>query len=345
MSDSIFRSCIRSFFSALLGVLGFCVALFIVILALASMNLTTSEPEKETLYTAEIKPNAKGVRKSMSSSTPVILKVNIVGVIGIDALTMDSIRTLLVESREGALKDDRVKAILLNLETPGGTVVDADGIYRALKAYKEQYKVPIFAYVDGLCASGGMYVASAADKIFASEISLVGSVGVIMPSFINIFKLLDKIGVEALTLSEGKGKDAMDPLRPWKKGEEDNYKMLMAYYYEHFVDVVTSNRPKLDKTKLVKEYGAQVYPASEAKEYGYIDESNTSYNQVLEELVKHVGIKDDSYQVIELTKQTWYSELFSNTYSLFKGEIKHRIELPLELDQKFTSQFLYLYSQ
>lgn len=65
---------------------------------------------------------------------------------------------------------------LVYINTPGGTVVDADGIYRALLEYKTKYDVPIYAYIDGLCASGGMYVALAADKIFASDVSLIGSV-------------------------------------------------------------------------------------------------------------------------------------------------------------------------
>ena len=100
-------------------------------------------------------------------------------------------------------------------------MVDADGIYRAIKHYKEQYQVPVIAYVDGLCASGGMYIACAADKIYATDVSLVGSVGVLFPSFMNFSKLLDTVGVQSLTISSCKGKDDMNPLRPWKEGGKD----------------------------------------------------------------------------------------------------------------------------
>jgi protease-4 len=340
---SIISACVRAFFVALLSIMGFCIGLLLIFGFMSSLN-SNSDLEKEITYTPQVAPNAKNVRKILSSSAPVILKLNIQGIIGMSPLDMQSVHSLLVESREGVLKDDRVKAILLHIESPGGTVVDADGIYRALKAYKTQYKVPVFAYVDGLCASGGMYIASAADKIFASDSSIIGSVGVIVPSFLNFYKLLDKIGVDSLTLSEGKGKDAMNPLRPWKPDEDSNFKMLVSYYYDQFVHVVTSNRPQLDKTKLIKEYGAEVFPAPIAKEYGYIDESNSSLSDALTALAKQIGIDDDYYQVVELSKKTWYSNLFSSTSSLFKGEIKHKVELPMELDPKFSSQFLYLYT-
>ncbi|MFI5264393.1 MAG: S49 family peptidase, partial [Candidatus Kapaibacterium sp.] len=93
-----------------------------------------------------------------------------------------------VESQEGDFKNNRVKGILLYMDTPGGYSTDSDTIYRLLMEYKKQYKVPIYAYVDGLCASGGMYIAITADKIMASDTSLIGSIGVIAPTFMNFTK-------------------------------------------------------------------------------------------------------------------------------------------------------------
>ena len=102
-------------------------------------------------------------------------------------------RKMLTESREGTFKDDRVKAILLDINSPGEHGHYANGMYRALKEYKQKYKVPIIAYVDGLCASGGMYVAAAADEVYASDVSLIGSIGVITPSFFNVYKALKNL--------------------------------------------------------------------------------------------------------------------------------------------------------
>lgn len=344
MRESIFFASLRSFFLALFGVLGFSIGLLVLVMIISSLSVTTeSEPEIAYKYSPSILPNASGVRKSLSSTSPVILTLNISGIIGTDSLTQHAIRQQLIESRERSFKDNRVKALVLHIDSPGGTVGDADGIYRAIKAYKEEHKVPVYAYVDGLCASGGMYIACAADKIFASDTSIVGSVGVISPPFLNFSQLIDKFGIQSVTLYEGKGKDNMNPLRPWHKGEEDNLKEIIAYYYNSFVDIVTSNRPGLNKTKLINDYGANIYPAQLAKDYGFIDESGYTLSDTLKLLTKQIGIEDNYYQVVELQSTSWISELFKGEMGLFKGRVTHQIALTPDMDPKLLNQFLYLY--
>lgn len=344
MRESIFFASIRSFFIAFSGIVGLILGFALIIILIASMITQTSgDPEITYTYSTEVAPNASGVRKVLSSDAPVILKINIKGIIGAESLTRKSIDALLVESRERDLKDGRVKAIILDIDSPGGTVTDAFGIYRSLKDYKEAYKVPIYAHVNGLCASGGMYIACAADEIYASEDSLVGSVGVLSPSFLNFYQLLEKIGVQSLTLTAGKGKDEMNPLRPWKPGEEDNYKAIIAYYYNQFVDTVVANRPRLDKTKLIDEYGAHVFPAKISEEYGYIDGTGQDYNAVLKMLAAKIGIEDDYYQVIMLENKTWLSELFKSKFAMYNGVVKHRLDLGSDLDPQLLNQYLYLY--
>lgn len=344
MRDSIMYASFRSFFLTLFGFLGFGLGLIIIIILIGSLTGTAeSEPEIEYKYTPEIQPNAAGIRKSLSSSSPVILKINIHGVIGLESLDRHAIERQLVESREGSLKDNRVKALLLHIDSPGGTVVDADGIYRAIVAYKEAYKVPVYAYVDGLCASGGFYIAAAADKVFASDTSLIGSVGVISPPFLNFSQLIEKLGVQSVTLYEGKGKDNMNPLRPWQKGEEDNLKDVIAAYYDSFVNIVTSGRQNLNKEKLIKDYGANIYPAPQAKEFGYIDESGYNLSETLKALTKQLGIEDEYYQVIQLENKNWISELFHNQLGLLNGHMVHEIALTPETNPKLLNQYLYLY--
>ncbi|MBA3816399.1 MAG: S49 family peptidase [Parachlamydiaceae bacterium] len=344
MRESIFYASLRSFFLVLFGVAGFVVGFLLIAAAVGSIFGTVDNSQEISYkYATSIQPNANGVRKALSASAPVILKINVHGVIGAESLTQESIRQQLIESREQTLKNNRVKALLLHLETPGGTVFDADGIYRAIKAYKEEFKVPVYAYVDGLCASGGMYVAAAADKVFASDVSLIGSVGVVSPPFMNFSQLLDKIGVQSETLFEGKGKDNMNPFRPWRKDEDENLKEVINYYYNSFVDLVVANRPKLSREKLVDVYGANIYPAALAKEYGYIDENGHSYGDTLKLLAKEIGVEDDEYQVIELQSTNWFSELFRSEMNLFKGKVIHQVSFSPETDPKLQNQFLYLY--
>lgn len=347
MRESIFSSAIRSFFVALFAMIAISIGLiplFIISAAvIGALSEVSPTAEPETTYTQEIVANADGIRKVLSKDAPVILKLNINGVIGTDHLSMATIRRQLIESREKDLKDNRVKALLLYIDSPGGTVVDSDGIYHAIKAYKEKYKVPVYAYVDGLCASGGMYVACSADKVYASNVSLIGSVGVLSPSFLNFTKLINTLGVEALTLTAGKDKDLMNPLRPWRPGEQDSIQALIDYYYHDFVNTVASNRPGLDKEKLIKDYGANIFNAVQAEEYGYINAAGYSYEKTLKELVEAIGIKDDFYQVIQLEKKSWFSDLFKSELSLLKGNVTHRIQLTPDLDPNLMNQFLYLY--
>jgi len=292
MRDSIFLSSIRAFFVALFSVAGITFGFFPILILIGLFSDTTSSTPTAT-FTPEIVANAEGKRKVLSGSAPVILKLNIDGVIGIAPLDSDTMRSQLVESREDQLKDNRVKAILLHINSPGGTVVDADGIYRALKAYKEQYKVPVYAYIDGLCASGGMYIAMSADKIYASDASIIGSIGVLSPSFLNFSQLMDKIGIQALTLTAGKGKDELNPLRPWKPGEQDNIQSIIDYYYQQFVDIVVQNRPEVIKEKLINDYGAKIFNPIQAKEIGFINAAGYSLNMTIKDLLKEIGIEDD----------------------------------------------------
>lgn len=346
MKDSILFSAIRALFVSFCVIIGLCLGLVFITILIGAFSGTSASSQLSTVNTEEILPNANGKREVVSSSAPVILQVNIDGIIGTERLDEQTVRQILVESREGNFSKDRVKGVLVYINTPGGTVNDADGIYRALTDYKTKYKVPVHAYVDGLCASGGMYIALATDKIFASDVSLIGSVGVIAPSFLNVTKLLDKIGVETLTLSAGKDKDAMNPLRPWKPGEDENYKQIINYYYDHFIDLVTRHRPEISKEKLVQDYGANVFPAPEAKTKGFIDVNGAKLSDAMHELLAKAGIMDENYQVIRLSNKSWWNTLFSASSStpLFTGKITHQVSISPEIDLRLRNQFLYLYS-
>lgn len=341
MKDSIFQSTMRAFCVALGVMLGLSVAFFLVILFFTAIESSSTTLTAD--FSEQYLPNAGGTRKILSKNAPVILQVDVNGVIGTEGFNVDSMRKMLTESREGTFKDDRVKAILLYINSPGGTVTDADGMYRALKEYKQKYKVPIIAYVDGLCASGGMYVAAAADEVYASDVSLIGSIGVITPSFFNVYKALEKFGIDSLTLSAGKGKDEMNPFRPWKPGEQENLQNIITIYYQNFVNIMTTNRPNLNKEKLVSDYGAKIFPASEAVTLGFIDGTHPTIDSALKIVLKKIGIEDDYYQVMKLESSNWVTALFKSESWIWKGKVKHELALPQEFDSKLMSQFLYLY--
>ncbi|MGK5593942.1 MAG: S49 family peptidase [Parachlamydiaceae bacterium] len=341
MKDSIFSASLRSFFVSFCCVLGVFLA-FIPILIAFSM-FESEENAVPSEYNVKILPNADGIRKKEASDVPVILQINVHGVIGTEGLTDQNIRHLLMESRENSLKNNRVKAILLHCNTPGGGMIDADGIYRALKEYKDRYQIPIFVYVDGLLASGGMYVAAAADEIHANNISLIGSIGVVTTGIFNVSGLMDKLGVESLTLYAGKGKDDLNPFRPWEPSESTNYKSVIDYYYQSFVNLVLASRPKLSKEVLVDQLGAHIFPAQQALDYGLVDVVGASRDSTLKKLLTKIGIEDDYYQVVELSSSNWLSQLFKAESPLLNGKLKHQLSLGNDLPAALSNQPLSLY--
>lgn len=344
MKDSLFKSAIRSLLITFGAFLGFGLGLIFILLFFSGLSDDTSKLKIETSYKPLIMPNAKGIRKEMDKSVPVILQLDISGIIGSEFLNEKTVRQQLIESREGELKNERVKAILLTIRSPGGTVDDADSIYQALKNYKSEYKVPIYAFVDGMCASGGFYVACAADKIYARDSSLIGSIGVILSPFINVSQLIEKIGVSSMTLFAGKGKDSMNPLRPWKEGEQANLQNIINEYYTRFVNLVIQNRPNVNREQLVDHYGADIYLSDEAAKKGMIDFPDSSESQVISELATAIGASNDSYQVVSLSKKSWLTELFSekNGLSSFSSH-HHHIDLGDGIPNELRGKLLYLY--
>jgi len=341
--ESIFVSGIRSFFKCFAGLFGLLFALVCIIVIVILATPPSLSPKGTDIT---ILPDAKGNHLLLPESTPVILQISIEGVIGADKITGQSFEQILMDSRENFLKNDRVKAILLHINTPGGTVDDADTIYRALLAYKQEFHVPVYAYVNGLCASGGMYIAAAADKIYASPPSIIGSIGVTIGPFFNFSGTMDKIGVESLVVADGKNKDFLNPFRPWKPGEENALKVIAGRLYERFVHIVTEARPALDKEKLINEYGANVFLADEAQKLGYIDVADVNYKVALSDLTHAAQIAEGTpYQVVELTLPHNIFLDFANGKSpLCSGKITHHLELnSTQIDSKLQGKFLYLY--
>lgn len=341
--ESIFVSSLRSFFRCFFSVFGILCSIIFVSILYSTFSGVKAYEEK-TEFT--ILPDLQDRHQLLSIATPAILQIKIHGVIGdLKGVSSETMKNILIDSRSGMLSNNRVKGILLHINSPGGDAFDSDDIYRMLKVYKEKYHVPVFAYVEGLCASGGMYIASSADQIFASPPSVIGSIGVIMGPFFNVAQAMEKVGVESKTLTAGLDKDMLNPFRSWKTGEDESLKAVLASMYNRFVQVVTENRPKVDKNKLLAEYGAQVFDGASAQLIGYIDQPDASYEQALAALLQTAQINpQEPYQIVELkTKHDWVSALMNAEATLFTGKIEHHLNLSGQNSPKLSSPFAYLY--
>ncbi len=338
--ESIFFSSVRAFFKAFFTLLGI---FFAIIPIVFFINLFSSDQQPSEPHSITLLPNVDGKDDLLPPTVPVILRIDIHGIIGKATLTAEEIESQLLDAQKGPLKEGRIKGILLHIDSPGGTSTDSDTIYRQVMAYKEKYHLPVHAYVDGLCASGGMYIAAAADYISSSPVSIIGSVGVLSGPYVNFSDLLKKWEIKTLTLSEGKDKDMMNPTRPWTVGEEEPLKKIQKYLYERFVSIVCLGRPLLDREKLIQEYGAHVFDPQSAQNRGFIDEANISYEKALSHLLQTAKIDEtQGYQVVALyPKFSFLKDFLQVPLNLFQGKITHAFQLDPIGDLK--EPFLYLY--
>ena len=338
--ESIFGGAVRSFCKSVAIILGVALGFGIVGIGLAVITGPNFLPPKpETL----IMPDAAGNRMMLPASAPALLRLDFHGVIGIGDLTSEKMINVLLDSQEDFLKGGRVKGVLLHLDTPGGAASDADTIYRILMAYKQKYNIPIHAYVDGLCASGGMYIACAADKIFASPSSIIGSVGVRMGPNFNFADAMTKYGVAALTLTQGKDKDSLNPFRPWTPDEGAPLQPIMAALYDRFVSIVAAARPMLTKDKLINEYGAHVFIAQEAEKLGYVDSGHSDYSEAVQMLASAAKIDEkEHYQVVQLTPPHPFFSNLAQTIAPMKA-FRGALGLGSSDMSELSGKFLYYY--
>ena len=188
-----------------------------------------------------------------------------------------------------------------------------------------------------------MYIACAAEKIFATSSSIVGSIGVRLGPAFNFADAMQKVGVKSLTLTEGKNKDLLNPFRPWKENEGSSLQENIEVEYKQFVDTVANARPLLTKEKLINEYGASIYAASIGAKLGYVDEGNSNYDQALKSLVSKAEITE-KYQVIQIEPhQSFFKDLATARASLLEGKIKHVLPTGTFTTTEMSGQLLYLY--
>lgn len=178
--------------------------------------------------------------------------------------------TDITRALDKAQSDKRIKAVVLRIDSPGGTVAASDEIYHHIKRYEAKTGVPVIASLGGVAASGGYYVAMSADRVIAEPTTITGSIGVIIVD-VNAAGLMDKIGLADTSVTSGPHKDIMSPLRPPKPDEQAIVQKVVDGLYHRFVSVVESNRPNLDRSKIDMITDGRIFAAPEARKLGLVD--------------------------------------------------------------------------
>jgi protease IV len=159
---------------------------------------------------------------------------------GEDGLSAD----MLIGALSSAFEDKHTKAVVMRINSPGGSPVQSGQVYDEIKRLRGKYpNIPLYVVVDDLCASGGYYIAAAADKIFVDKASLIGSIGVLMDGF-GFTEAMKKMGVERRLLTAGEHKGFLDPFAPIDPVEEGHARTMLTEIHQQFIQAVRQGRGK-----------------------------------------------------------------------------------------------------
>ena len=204
-----------------------------------------------------------------------------------------------------AFKDKNTQGIILRVNSPGGSPVQAGIIYDEIRRLRDLYpNIPMYAVVEDVCASGGYYIASAADKIYVDKASLIGSIGVLMDQF-GFVDTLEKLGVERRVLSAGENKAFLDPFSPLEPRHVDHAKALLGEIHQQFIEVVRKGRGKRLKES-PELFSGLIWTGTKSIELGLTDGLG-SVDYVAREVIK-------AEQVVDYTQKENIAERFAKRF-------------------------------
>lgn len=211
-----------------------------------------------------------------------------------------------MEQLKAVQNDKSIKGIFLEVNSPGGGVYESAEIAKTLKDIRKERKIPMYVSMKNMAASGGYYISAQADKIFATDETVTGSIGVIM-SGLNYSGLLEKLGVEDTTVKSGALKDMGSSTRPSTKEDQAVFQAYVDSAYNRFVKVVSEGRHKTEaEVKQIAD--GRIYDGAQARESGLVDE--IAYP---EDALKAMR-KEQKLENAQLVEYTASSTGFANTW-------------------------------
>jgi len=277
----------------------------------------------------------KGTKKILllDISGTISEQANSGGLLGRSSASMVS---LVRESLQKAEKDDDIAGLIVRINSPGGTVTASDVIRHDIIEFKKRKMVPVLACIMATGTSGGYYVATAADEIFAHPTAITGSIGVILMKF-NVEGLMGKIGVEEQTVKSGDKKDIMSPFRRATPEEVKLAQEIIDQLYGRFLDVAMERKGNmLTRDELRKLADGRIYTAGQALEARLIDK--TGYlDDVIVSIRKTIG--DDKARVVSYYRPGSYKgSIYADA-----GEKGGVMEMLGGMDAFAGASFMYLW--
>jgi protease-4 len=257
-----------------------------------------------------------------------------------------------VQQLEAAEKDSSVKAVVLRINSPGGTVTSSDTMYEIVRRFKEKTHKPVVASTQEVCASGGYYVACSADKIVAQPTSVVGSIGVIFES-VQLKGTMDKLGVDVTAIKSGYLKDMGSPWKLLKDDEKKLMQEMVDEYFQRFIATVRTNRPVSEsaatdiddykKATYAGVFSGRVFSGTKAKELGLVDETGLLTDAI--DLARKLSNSPDASAVMYLHPYGYGGSIYAST-SIPQPQASNTTTLQLNLPESATplpAGFYYLW--
>ena len=216
----------------------------------------------------------------------------------------------IVAALRGAFEDEGAQAVVLLINSPGGSPVQAGIINDEIKRLKAKHKKPVYAVVEEYCASAAYYVAVAADKIFVDKASIVGSIGVLMDGF-GFTGLMDKLGVERRLMTAGENKGFLDPFSPQTEKQRVFAQAMLDQIHKQFIDVVKAGRGKRLK-ETPETFSGLFWSGQQAIELGLADQLG-NLDFVAREVVK-------AEEIIDYTRRDNVAERLVKRFGASIGE-------------------------
>ena len=214
----------------------------------------------------------------------------LVRVEGLIASSTEASAKNLIGALRIAFKDNNTVGVILQINSPGGSPVQAGEIYDEIWKLREQYpKIPVHAVVSDVCASGGYYIAAAAQNIYANQASIVGSIGVRMDSF-GFTEAIAKLGVERRAYAAGVNKDFLDPFKPVNPDEVQHLQGMLDAIHQQFIAAVKKGRGERLKDQ-PEIFSGLMWTGAQGVELGLVDALGSA-RYVAEEVIGEKTILD-----------------------------------------------------
>jgi protease IV len=224
---------------------------------------------------------------------------------GVIAPGTDASAERVMTALQAAFKDKNTQGVVVRINSPGGSPVQAQTIYDEMRRLRKKYPdIPLYAVVEDICASGGYFVAVGADRIYVGKASIVGSIGVIMNGF-GFTGLMDKLGVERRLITAGENKGMLDPFSPMDEKDKQHVLAMMKDIHEQFIGVVREGRGKRLK-EAPEVFSGLIWTGQKSVDLGLADGIG-SLEYVAREVVK-------AEEIVDFTQKENLAEKFAKRF-------------------------------